>query len=770
MKKVLLLALLSHSLFALAQQKKVHDSLGTNHFHIPQIRENAEHIIKKTIQNIPLNDPEQQLKSYQYKSYSKLTLTASPENINGAIDSVFIKKKKGLKLTKIDSTYFKLKEQLDKSHLFITEKLSLHKFEENKTRTEKVIASKVPGFKRPVYELLSVTIQSFSLYKNKYTLLGTEYTGPLAKKAFQKYNYELKDSISENNNKTYVIAFSPKRKKKGAGLEGTLFIDAKTYAITKGEVEIDAAIKVKAIEFFEYHEEENIWFPTHKTLKLSKGDNNTSINLFGGALEIADLDGKTKNEKEIHTNNFTLSEVVEINAEEAISDIELNSAPGFDDHGYAIEVDRNAFLHDEGFWNSHRTNPITPRELHTYKYADSIARAEKAERKIGLIRKLLVGYFPFGPLDLDTKSVIKYNNYEGFRLGAGLTTNNKFSNVLQLNTYAAFGTKDKDLKYGFGAAVRLFQTSSTWFGVDYIDDLVESGSTSFTTDTRAFSIFEPRLFNISMFHNSKRIAAYVSNDFTPQIQTKLRLQKADIIPKYTYSYLNNETAYNTYKVTTASLSVQWSPFSKYMLTPEGKKVIKNEYPQFTFQATNGFKNLFDGYFNFTKLDFRARYNIQPLNKGKTTFLLQGGLAHGDLPLTHLYHTSPNQPDGNAILQRFSVGGGDSFETMFFNEFFSDRYAAFHAKHYFKRVKLIGKLKPEFVLASRFAIGDIKAPEKHSGISFQSLNKGYMESGFEINKILKGFGLAFMYRYGAYHLPDFDDNISLKFTYYFSLGF
>jgi hypothetical protein len=59
-------------------------------------------------------------------------------------------------------------------------------------------------------------------------------------------------------------------------------------------------------------------------------------------------------------------------------------------------------------------------------------------------------------------------------------------------------------------------------------------------------------------------------------------------------------------------------------------------------------------------------------------------------------------------------------------------------------------------------------DRHQNISFGTLEKGYSESGFEINKLLFGFGASFAYRYGGYHLPKFDDNIAFKFTFNMSL--
>jgi len=50
------------------------------------------------------------------------------------------------------------------------------------------------------------------------------------------------------------------------------------------------------------------------------------------------------------------------------------------------------------------------------------------------------------------------------------------------------------------------------------------------------------------------------------------------------------------------------------------------------------------------------------------------------------------------------------------------------------------------------------------LDFNTLEQVYNESGFEINKLIFGFGLSFAYRYGFYNLPEFEDNISFKFTF------
>ncbi len=108
--------------------------------------------------------------------------------------------------------------------------------------------------------------------------------------------------------------------------------------------------------------------------------------------------------------------------------------------------------------------------------------------------------------------------------------------------------------------------------------------------------------------------------------------------------------------------------------------------------------------------------------------------------------------------------------MTFNEFISDKYVMIQGRQNFNRFKISSKLRPALSLISRFAIGDIENLNYHQGVSFKKMNKGYLESGFVLNHLFKGFGISSFYRYGAYRNPKFSDNLAVKLTYVLSLGF
>jgi hypothetical protein len=150
--------------------------------------------------------------------------------------------------------------------------------------------------------------------------------------------------------------------------------------------------------------------------------------------------------------------------------------------------------------------------------------------------------------------------------------------------------------------------------------------------------------------------------------------------------------------------------------------------------------------------------------------LQGGFAFGEVPLTNLYSVAPNNLNRDSLLKRITFAGKNSFETMFFNEFFSSEFAMIHIKHGFKRLEIFRKVKPAFVLVTRAAWGDMQHKERHLGLQFNTLEKGYYESGIELNQIYSGFGLTAFYRYGPYQLAKTEDNLAVKLSFILNLGF
>lgn len=390
--------------------------------------------------------------------------------------------------------------------------------------------------------------------------------------------------------------------------------------------------------------------------------------------------------------------------------------------------------------------------------------AQDSLKKDEFLSHLGNGYLPTKYFNFDLRYLVKYNQYEALRTGIGGTTNENFSDKYRINGYVVYGFRDHRFKYSFGGGARLSQKTNTWLNVFYKDDLEETGSSTFLTDKRFFQFFEPRLLNISLFHKIITKSVSLEHQVSPKLIGELQFSINDINPTYDYNFILNGENYSSFNLSMAKIALQWSPFSHFEVTDNKIEETEIRYPKFTVQYTKSFKDVFTSGFNFSKLEFKSIYQLKHKNEALSELVVVSGIANGNVPLTHLYHTYPNNVNKEKILRRFSVAGNNSFETMFFNEFFSDRFATFQLKHTLKPFNISARFKPQLVLINRFAIGDIDNINRHQNVTFGSLNKGYTESGFEINKLLFGFGLSFAYRYGAYHLPNIDDNIAVKFTF------
>lgn len=377
---------------------------------------------------------------------------------------------------------------------------------------------------------------------------------------------------------------------------------------------------------------------------------------------------------------------------------------------------------------------------------------------------LSTGYFPIGFFDVDLKTLIKLNNYEGLRIGIGGLTNDKLFKKYKLGGYVAYGFKDHTVKYSLGGRVRLNEKKKLWISLFYSDDLKEIGAHDFLTDARVYSIFEPRLINVIQYYKYTNWQANITGELTPKILSEFRLEHSQVKNIETYYFINNGMPYKNYDLAEATLSFRISPKTNFFTNEDGTKEYFDGFPKISAQITQGIKDIAGSDFNYTKFALKFDYFIKRTDLSSTSILLEGSLATGDVPLTHLFHSYPNQPNKEKISQRFSVAGVQSFETMHFGEFYSDKLTNLQIKHSLRRINLGKKLKPELVFVTRHALGNMSNTERHFGIPFNTLENLYNESGLELNKILFGFGLSAAYRYGYYHLPNFDDNISFKFTF------
>lgn len=725
----------------------------------------ALQIIRNAISKKSNNNIEKALNSFKFNSYNKILVTAHPDSIPGTLDSLYTLNNKGERsFLKIDSTNYNFKKDITKQHLYIAEKISEYTFEKGKKKKEKILASRMAGLKQPIYELLGITLQDFSFYNESYTILGTEYANPLAKNALKEYNYKILDTVENGVGESYLIYFKPKEKKEFTGLEGVLYLDTKSFALTNVIAELKGFISVKATQNFEYSPKYTIWFPKEMKVTLEKGESKEAINLFGGIIKFSENKSK---DSVIGKNKVNPSDVSYFVSKTTNSNIEINIPISITNSAATIEFDDNVSNKKEEFWNLYRKDSLTERGETTYKTLDSIGAAENIDKYINLGRNLLKGYYPTKYINIELGKTINFNNYEGFRLGFGGATNTNLSSKYKVETYINYGTKDQEFKYSLNGFARLNKKKNTWIGLEYTNDLKEAAALNFINKNKSFSLNHPRNINLDKFYKYTIGKISLSHDFQPNLESIFNFSTGKIKPLFNYAYNLNGQSLIDYNLTTATVAIQFNPDSEYMYTPIGKIQTSNAYPQFTFQIEKSFKNLINGELDFTRLQLQAIQKIERPSKSTTVFVVEGGLTYGDTPVTHLFNASPNYTYSNPWMKRISFAGNNSFETMAFNEFLSEKFAAIHITHSFKPFKGT-KSNPIFSIVTKAAFGKIENRIPHEEIQFKSLEKGFFESGFKIESLWKGFGFGTFYRYGPNANEKWSDNLSAKITFKFQL--
>ncbi len=739
MKKAFILFALLISTLLFSQEK--HTSLT------------AQQIINKVLLNKEKNASKLRFKSFEYTNYSKIIFSANDSLIPDKIDVITDYRLKSFLKTRYDSTSYKFKQEIKNKHFFIAEKISNNQFSNHREK-EKILTVKMAGFQEPIYEFITLGVTKMDYYNNKINLIGTNYVSPLAKGAFKNYTYSLVNTTDNN----YIIHFKSKNRKKSIGLEGDLFIDKNSYALTKVFTDINGKINVKITQDYTFLEQYNHWFVNNTNIILTKGTSKASIKAFRVLIGFR---------PKYSVSKFNPEEVSYIQIISKNDSIKINKAIEINRNDYAITIDDKAIKRDSELWKN-KFFKNNKKEKRTYQFLDSVVTSRNIENKLIVLRKITQGKFGTKIFDFDLSQAITFNNHEGFRFGLGGSTNDFISSKFKLNGYLAYGNKDHVFKYKYGIDFLIKKESNAWIGASYTDDIFESAKTRYLFKEPNFSLINPRNTNISLFYKYKEAEIHINHDIAPNFMTKSQISTGTYQNLFDYSFISRTKLLHSYQLTNLTFGLEWTPFSKYMQTPRGKFSVKKEYPKINAEITKSFDNILDGDFSYTQINVKLNHEIKTIKSGSTQFLFKAGYIFGEAPFSHLYNHLPNNTLSQPWRTRINLSGTNAFETMLFNEFISDKYASIQIRQNFEKFRIGSKFKPKLSFITRYVIGTIKNPINHQGVEFKTLKKGYIESGLVLNQLLYGLGVSSFYRYGLYRFDNFEDNITLKITYVIDL--
>jgi hypothetical protein len=332
-----------------------------------------------------------------------------------------------------------------------------------------------------------------------------------------------------------------------------------------------------------------------------------------------------------------------------------------------------------------------------------------------------------------------------------------------------YGTKDKAYKWGGRVGFLLHEKLNIRFNYGISNDLAETGMPIFAFDRIQFSSEPLRKYQVQQYDFTFKNEAYFTAHPLTYLDVKIGAEISRKTPTYSYEYAP-DPGKTSFQFSEIVLGLRYAYGEQYLKTLTNRIFLGTQFPTVYFQMTKAVQGLWGGEYDYWKYDAKFEFRKRIIGFGTSFVQVVGGLAVGNLPYPALYV-------GRGSFRNLSVVIHNSFETMRYNEFVSNRYMALHYSHIFGRLHLKDKrFQPEFEMVHSIGFGALANASSQKEISFKTMEKGYFESGVFANNIITirlpglkiGLGAGIFARYGAYQLPTVADNLVYKLSVNFSL--
>ncbi|MBL7844737.1 MAG: carboxypeptidase-like regulatory domain-containing protein [Cyclobacteriaceae bacterium] len=699
----------------------------------------ALRIIREAVRNRKSHDPDY-LNSYAYHAYNKFVIKPSEA------DSAYVAQLNGLRfkadttsLSKSEKEFLKFDSLTEKMYLFMTESVTEKKVINPNRDKETLLAFRASGFKSPLFANVATDYQSFSFYKDNISLLGKDFLNPISKNSESRYNFYLTDTTFFNADTVYIIQYEPKKGKLINGLKGMISISTDGYAIKNVIAASADTLALTGILIQQHYEKiDGKWFPDQL---------NTDIYFYD-----LKLSGRF-----VMAQHRSFFRDVKINPDlkrSAFGDIKVDLT--------IPQPELNDVL-----LNRFRNSPVDSKEARTYSTLDSATAKLKWMDK--LLNAAATQAWPLGFVEADLTKVLRFNAYEGIRLGAGIYTSPSFSKWIRLGGYAAYGFRDDAWKYGGEVRFTANANQELYFQLTYKSDIYEIGY-SHENENRNLWEAGDRLRKLlsSRYDQVESYRAEVGTKVLPRIHGSVFTLRSEINPAYNYSLVVEGESTSAFLISEAGVTLRYSGKENYAQLAGKKIFLGRQWPyiSITYASTNNFFGAQN--FDYQRYELTSRFQVKHRPKGVTRLAVYAGLVDGIAPYGQLFTGR-----GSKEVQGILVDG--FFQTMDLYEFSSSQYASIFFQHNFGNFLLDTRYsKPELIIYQNAGVGVLKSKGVHNSTEFelQDFSKGYYESGIGLNNLLRwkysnvayyGLGGSLFYRYGPYQFDKTGNNLVFRLT-------
>lgn len=689
--------------------------------------QSAETIIKIVYRHLPEYDPSY-FDSYSAISFQQFQIKKISPFITGVLAT---------------DTTEGLANQDKNKFIFSSETLNLHKFLKPGFNQSENLSTKYEGKDDGSFTALSVQMQEITLLKPIINLLNKSYLSPFSNAAFGNYSYSSADSITASGDSLYKITFHPKLDKRFDGFSGTAIIDTKKYAIrqinaksTQNDPQEPSFIINQNFEQLN-----GVWLPSGRIIRVFFNRKNNGNQ--PGPIE----------------DNLVAESIINIYQQQ------INPKLSPDDFKTAAQpASKNAPKSGISSGN-YIYSPLNQRDSISQLIADSAITADFQNQQAKMVRLMAEGKISLGYFDLDYNKFFGYNLFEGIKLGLGGETNHLLSRHFTVGGYISYGLKDKTLHHGEWINIYPTGRSDLRIYLGYKDINLEFGGPEFL-ETK--SLLNPESYRNLLIKNMFSTKRYTTGlEFRPFNEFKIYLfgDLSENRARQNTQFLI-EHSFDPINLTRTGLQLRYSPGIKLQMEDGYLNEIIPPKADFFITMIQGLTVL-GGEYQYTKLEIRGKFDLPFSKIGTTTIMVRGGTMTPNAPIIELFNGY------GSFAGTFSLAASYSFGTMQLNEFAAANYTAIHLRHDFSTWLFPEnfKTRPAFILAQNMGFGQLKENQQ-TQFNLNDYRKGFYESGFEINNLLRmnylSWGIGIYYRYGPYQFSSIHDNFAYKFGFFFKL--
>jgi hypothetical protein len=704
----------------------------------------ADVLMRKVAARRDRNNPEKR-RSYQCKTYNKIVFDLLPNRI--AFDSLIAEKDTSKAYYRdVIKKFNGLERAMAAHHAFLMESVTERSYLRPDQVKERVLLNRVSGAGNAGIVALANAVQPFTFYGDYLQILDKDYVNPVSPGSPDLYFFHIEDTLYQGADTVWVLSFHPRQGKVFTALKGMLHIHSNNYAVQNVRARPAAPDKVDLLieQSYRYWAEPRQWFPDQLNFELQilkYPDVYTGLRAAGRSY---------------------ISEVA-VEAPVRARDFDPERPLLIDDH---------AFSRLDSLWQPYRERaPLRAKELQTYSWLDQIGEKENFDRVFNILDYLTTGLVPIaGPLNVDLRKIIKFNNYENIRLGIGFSTAQPRplgqTRRLEAAAYAGYGIRDKDWKYGGSALWRIHRAWQTQLSVGLRSDLLEPGA--------LYELNQNNLVDRFLYARKADRVEEAWLRFGSRLwkgaEARVTLCRQDIRPNYEYVYRpETETEADRFRFAEAGVFFRYAPAEEVRRFMGSTAGNVQRLPVLEAAYSRGFDDLLDGDYNYERWTLALYQSTFIRRLGRLSWRLEAGLANGDAPAAKLF--TLNQSPNGWNLGLFVVR--NTFQSLPDTLLLSDRIVNFYLAQELGPVLYKSKHSAPFlILLQNASWGQLANPERHRLPGFGTPSETLLESGIQLDNLLLfnyvnaanlGVGGAVFYRWGGLQSEDWQKNISLRLS-------